>query len=74
MRAPVISLSHHRDEAHWYATTMMLVPTVLVRAPPLARRSGGHALGRNCRCVAYGQTFFGFLPIENVFGSAETNS
>jgi hypothetical protein len=22
----------------------------------------------------YGQTFFGFLPIENVFGSAEMNS
>jgi hypothetical protein len=24
--------------------------------------------------VVYGQTFFGFLPIENVFGSAELNS
>jgi hypothetical protein len=22
----------------------------------------------------YGQTFFGFLPIENVFGSSDTNS
>ena len=27
-----------------------------------------------CGVIAYGHTFFGFLPIENVFGSADTNS
>jgi len=32
------------------------------------RDKGGHGVG------GYGQTFFGFLPIENVFGSSETNS
>jgi hypothetical protein len=26
------------------------------------------------RSSAYGQTFFGFWPIEKVFGSADTNS
>jgi hypothetical protein len=32
------------------------------------RDKRGHDVG------SYGQTFFGFLPIENVLGSSETNS
>jgi len=41
-------------------------------AADAAARAGGEVEAR--ASVVYGQIFFGFLPIENVFGSAELNS
>jgi len=35
---------------------------------------GGGEIEKDVRQPSYGHTFFGFLPIENVFGSADTNS
>jgi len=41
-------------------------------AADAAARAGGEV--ETSASVVYGQIFFGFLPIENVFGSAELNS
>jgi hypothetical protein len=41
-------------------------------ATDAAVRAGGEV--QASVSVGYGHTFFGFLPIENVFGSAELNS
>jgi hypothetical protein len=48
------------------------------RDPPLFMHLQTKAVGGRDKhghdVSGYGQTFFGFLPIENVFGSSETNS
>jgi hypothetical protein len=55
---------------------------VRIAAAPASRRGARAATGNAAaqagdnvaEASVYGQIFFGFLPIENVFGSADTNS
>ena len=59
----------------WPLPRRVLLLAAVNAARDTNRRKRRNGADTSSGCYqSYGQTFFGFLPIENVFGSADTNS